>query len=203
MANKPSLTPNNLLRARKILFLVTSLLEKKNIPYHLEGGTLLGLVRDQELLPWDHDVDISIPEKYVPDFLKLRLQLFLMGYKVSIRKSKLTLGPIQKNQYSIFKIKPLGGYIMQWLKPHHVNNLIVLDVFVKVPDNTHTYWQAKGKVMRVENKYYESFETLKYRGENLRTPNQFEAYLTEKYGNWKIPVKKWDCSVDERTIVKE
>ena len=203
MATKPSLTQNNLIRARKILILVTSLLTKKNIPYHLEGGTLLGLVRDQELLPWDHDVDISIPEKYAKSFLKLRVRLFLKGYKISVRRSKLSLGAIQKNQYSIFKIKPLIGYITQWFKPHHLRNFITLDVFIKTHDNTHTYWQAKGKVMRVENKYYESFETIEYKGMELKTPNHYEAYLNEKYGNWKIPVKQWDCSVDELTIVKE
>ena len=38
---EPNLTAQNLASARKLLLLVTSLLDKKGIPYYLEGGTLL------------------------------------------------------------------------------------------------------------------------------------------------------------------
>ena len=39
---------------------IIDLLNKKNIPYYLEGGALLGSVRDADLLPWDNDTDLSI-----------------------------------------------------------------------------------------------------------------------------------------------
>src|SRR5688572_5093981 len=106
MASKSVLTKRNLSRARRILLEVTSLLDKNNIVYHLEGGTLLGLVRDGELLPWDNDVDISIPEKYAEKFSMLKSDLFRLGYKMSTRRSTIESGPIQKNQFSVFKVKP-------------------------------------------------------------------------------------------------
>jgi lipopolysaccharide cholinephosphotransferase len=200
MANKPSLTSANLTKARKILFTVTSLLDANSIPYHLEGGTLLGIVRDQDLLPWDDDVDISVPFEYAEEILKLKQQLLLKGYRMSTRKSKKDAGPIQAGQYSLFKIKPLVGYYLRWFTPG--SELVVLDLFVKVKNQTHTYWQAKEKVMRVENKFYESFETVDYLGQALKVPNHYREYLTEKYGNWSIPVKEWDCGENELTIVK-
>lgn len=203
MASKSVLTKRNLSRARRLLLEVTSLLDKKNIPYHLEGGTLLGLVRDGELLPWDNDVDISIPEKYSEDFLKLRADLLKRGYKTSKRKSPIDAGPIKKNQYSVFKVKPFLGYFLSWFSSGGSKYLVVLDVFVKTHDATHTYWQAKDKVMRVENKYYQSYETINYLGHALKVPNEVEHYLAEKYGNWKIPVKDWDCGLNELTIVKD
>ena len=43
-----------------MLFYSTDFLTKHGIKYFLEGGTLLGIVRDGDLLPWDHEVDISI-----------------------------------------------------------------------------------------------------------------------------------------------
>ena len=49
---KPQLSKKNLQRAKKILFDVVDLLEGQNIGYHLEGGTLLGMVRDNGILPW-------------------------------------------------------------------------------------------------------------------------------------------------------
>lgn len=37
-----------------------NLLNKHNIPYWVCHGTLLGLIRDGRLIPWDHDIDIAI-----------------------------------------------------------------------------------------------------------------------------------------------
>lgn len=198
---KPQLTNKNLSSARKVLFEFTALLDEKNIPYHLEGGTLLGITRDQDLLPWDYDVDISIPQSFVSQLLKLKLALLMRGYRMSVRKSKLSSGPIQKGDYSIIKIKPVRDYYLQWLKPSHVENFVVLDVFVKTNDATHTYWQAKGKVMRVDKKFYQSFETIRYLDHTLKVPNFYKDYLTEKYGDWSVPVKEWDCGKNELTIV--
>ncbi len=36
------------------------LLEKHSIPYWVSHGSLLGIVRENRLLPWDHDIDFSV-----------------------------------------------------------------------------------------------------------------------------------------------
>lgn len=199
--NTPNLTHTNLTRARNVLFSVTNLLDEKSIVYHLEGGTLLGIVRDKDLLPWDHDVDISIPARYASDFVKLKTALFFRGYRLSVRKSKIDIGPVKKGNYSVFKIKPLWSYMLSWFLPNY-KNTIVLDVFTKTNDEQYTYWQAMDKVMRVDKKYYQSFETVSYLGNTLKVPNQYRDYLTEKYGDWSIPVKDWNCGEQELTRVK-
>lgn len=47
------------------LKLVNKLFTDHKIPYWLEKGTLLGSVRDKQLVPWDDDVDISVPICYM------------------------------------------------------------------------------------------------------------------------------------------
>lgn len=136
----------------------------------------------------------------VPDFLKLNWQFLSKGKKLTVRKSTISNGPIQIGQISLIKIKPLGDYLLKAINPKH--DIIVLDVFVKVKDSTHTYWQANGKVMRVENIHYDTFDTISYRGMHLKVPHQFKDYLTKKYGDWSVPVKEWDCAVNEGTIVQ-
>jgi lipopolysaccharide cholinephosphotransferase len=201
--NEPSLTEANLSNARKLLFTITDLLDSKGIPYHLEGGTLLGIVRDRDLLPWDHDVDISIPFEFADAIPKLRGEFLKSGYKITVRKSLKNIGPIEIDQYSIFKVKPLLAYILYWFIPMYKKRLVVMDIFVKTKDESYTYWQAKDKVMRIENKYYESFETILYKDHVLKVPNHYRDYLTEKYGNWSVPVKNWDCATDESTVIKD
>jgi lipopolysaccharide cholinephosphotransferase len=197
--DKTNLISKKLDYARKTLLLVCNLLDEHNIPYHLEGGTLLGLVRDGDLLPWDGDLDISIPLEYAGQLEKMKWTFLKIGIKMSTRRSQQTHGPIQKGQLSIFKIKSLANYLVQLVWPKYPS--VVLDIFVKVKDDQYTYWQANSKIMRVENRYYESFETISYRGKQLKVPNQYKAYLTEKYGDWSVVIKEWDCTENELTIV--
>jgi phosphorylcholine metabolism protein LicD len=190
----------NLINARRVLLTVIDFLNFHNVPYHLEGGTLLGIVRSQELLPWDYDVDISIPFEFKDKLIRLRWKLLWTGYKLSAQRSPSTIGPFAQGEHFVVKIKPLGSYFLHWFIPSH--KFIILDIFLKKTAGDHTYWQAKGKLMRVDSKYYSSHELVPYQGEQLRAPLQYKNYLTEKYGDWSVPVKEWNCSTDELTVVK-
>jgi phosphorylcholine metabolism protein LicD len=192
----------NIQKARKMLFCSTDFLNKYNIPYFLEGGTLLGIVRDGDLLPWDHDVDISINYQYAKKFDKLRWKFYFKGYRVTRRRGIQSYGPIKPNDYRIFKMKPIGLAFFKMFFPALAEKMVVLDIFVKTDDDTHTYWQSMGKILRVDKSHYQSTEVVELNGRKLSAPFNYKDYLTAKYGDWSIPVKEWLCKEDEKAIVR-
>ena len=66
MTSKSTLDPN--------FITVINLLNENNIPYWLCQGTLLGIIRDNKLIEWDHDIDVAVwsgavEKKYITDLL--------------------------------------------------------------------------------------------------------------------------------------
>ena len=199
--NQPSLTDKNLLRARKVLFDVVDFLDSEGIEYWLEGGTLLGIVRDNDLLPWDHDIDLSISVDDAIKFNQNIKKLNKKGYRVTQRKVHKDIAAFKKGQYRIFKVKKFLPSILKILFSIAHKHMIVADIFVKASDDKYTFWQAMEKIMRVDKKYYSSYETVEYLGRKLKVPYDYKGYLTEKYGDWSVPIKNWSCGADEKTIV--
>ena len=59
-------------RAKRMIRDTITILEKHNIRYWIDMGTLLGIIRDNELIPWDHDVDIAVDGSDALKLLKIK-----------------------------------------------------------------------------------------------------------------------------------
>lgn len=59
----------------QILCATDKICTEHHLTYWLEGGTLLGAVRHHGFIPWDDDMDISMPRKDYEQFLKIAPQL--------------------------------------------------------------------------------------------------------------------------------
>jgi phosphorylcholine metabolism protein LicD len=86
---------------RKMLNDLDKLLNTKHIGYWIDGGTLLGAIRHQDIIPWDDDADIVILAENEAKFLQLKPDLFRMGYGLS----KTWCG---------YKIFPLNGRTIKY-----------------------------------------------------------------------------------------
>lgn len=94
---------------------------KHNLTYYLSYGTLIGAVRHQDFIPWDDDIDVSMPredynrllnelEKELPDHLILQHYKNTEGYYLNFAKifNKNTLVIEKAGQ---FNYRVGGAYI--------------------------------------------------------------------------------------------
>jgi len=61
--------------------------EEFNLAYFCCGGTALGAVRHQGLIPWDDDIDVFMPRRDYEALLKLQTEIEKRGYHVASMKN--------------------------------------------------------------------------------------------------------------------
>ena len=99
----------------KILKEVVKVCDENGIKYHLSWGTLLGAIRHQGFIPWDNDIDITMPIADYRKFLEIAPSqlpkwLFVQTYKTDpgynemwakVRANGTTSMPLRWKNYNI------------------------------------------------------------------------------------------------------
>jgi lipopolysaccharide cholinephosphotransferase len=192
MAGTVKLTGRYAEIAEKMLRDVAEILEEAKIPYVLEAGTLLGIVREDRLLPWDTDMDITITRDYAAKLFSLRKKIWSLGYRSRIRTFKEDTGPprilkIQTRRFFFFK----GVHLM--------------DIFIKDLIDDKYFWVISGnkQVLKAAPRhFYEKFTEYTFRGKQYSVPEDYTGYLAYHYGDWKTPVKEWNYLTDDKCVQK-
>ncbi len=197
MSGKTRLEGKNIEIALKLLHTVTSELEKSGVNYWLEGGTLLGVIRENRLLPWDNDMDISM---YITDrwkLLRIAIKLFFKGYRISTRFYNRNMEPFKKGELRMIKVRNYEKFLKK--------GEVMLDIFLKRKVDNEYFWTVgiKSPVLKSSPaKYYDELSKIKFDRKDYLIPKDYEDYLTYRYGDWKIPVKVWNFKKDDNAIVQ-
>lgn len=175
---------------------VADILDAAGIGYILEAGTLLGIVRENRLLPWDNDVDITITDAYENRLLRNRWRFWLKGYRFYVRRYKRDTGQFRKGQVRIIRI--------QTRRLMFIKDLSLLDIFIKRLIGDEYYWTVdviKPVLKATPRHFYDETTVLEFEGEKYSVPKNAEDYLAYHYGkNWRIPVKKWNFRTDDFSV---
>lgn len=187
-------------QAVQLLEKVTDLLEESGIKYWLDGGTLLGAVREKKLIPWDHDLDIGIKfegnevlEKLI---LSLKKKFYVRALPFSKKETIWNLG-----KYRIIKVYPRKKYFFR--------DKLCLDLFIFYREKLDSDHQIVYKYgVWGNNAFYhhsllDELSTLSFYNREYFIPGKPFRYLEAKYGpDWETPKKKWNVVMDDRTIIK-
>lgn len=196
MGGKAKLTNKLAQQALTGLHKVADLLEAHDIPFWLESGTLLGAVREGRLLPWDNDLDLSIRSSDVHRLLRLKWPLLLRGYRVKKERFYQDYGPLKAGELRILKIK-------SWHLKAKAENKLLIDLFIKYPDEDRYYWSVGKK--SIVNKsaprhHYDTLDTIVFDNREFCIPSDVENYLTHRYGDWRTPVQEWNFKTDDKAV---
>ncbi len=194
MAGTIQLTGKYARLGEKALRDVVEILEAENIPYVLEGGTLLGIVRENRLLPWDNDLDLTITRPYTNKLLGARWKFWLKGYRTRVRKIKNDSEHFKKGDARILKIQTTRFFFFK--------DVSLMDIFIKDLTGDRYYWTVSEKnvLKSAPRKYYEKFTTFSFNDKLYSIPAEYDAYLQSRYGDWKTPKQTWDFTKDDLSI---
>jgi len=178
-------------RMKEMLLYTIDTLTEHNIKYWLEAGTLLGILRDGDLIPWDYDADLGIMAEDAVKVLRLRSK-FLPHY---LAKKRPINNPWLPGDTRVVKIKT------PWEKIRQINFHVDLFCVYKVGDDYR--WVDSNALKKVNAKYYDSLDSISWEGRTISIPSHAEEYLQLRYGDWKTPDRNFlsghqDGSIAER-----
>jgi len=194
------LTGENYPIAAKMLVDVARLCEAHNIDYALDAGTLLGIARDGDLIPWDHDMDITLPATEVDRFKQLVVpELRDLGWRVS-GKYRLSHDDVAWRKGDLRAIKIRNH---RYPKLRIGRGRITMDVFIIYEHGDYVWWSNMKKVCRVSAHHFKKRQTLDFKGQSVKVPDDYESMLETVYGNtWRTPDPSFRPSRQDGSIVR-
>jgi phosphorylcholine metabolism protein LicD len=166
------------------------LCDKYNINYWANGGTFIGTVRNKGFIPWDGDVDITMPSSDIKKLEKVVTEL--SGYMWYQTKYN------DPNYLSdIRKIRHLNYHYDDRSKKWH--NGIQLDIF-EISDNIY----KKGRNVKYPSYYLKTIthddifplKKLQFEDFKVNVPNKYKKYSKLSFGDYppkNPPLKNQIC----------
>ena len=136
------------------------------IPFFVGGGTLLGIVRDNALIPWDWDVEIDFRAE---DIYPHRKQVL-----ADLRGSGFAISRVDRS-FRNFKIKAEKfGTVYELLAWQR-----------------HGEFRHRRRY-RLREEFFRRPSNITFAGVELPTFSSPEAYLEFQYGDWRTPLRSSD-----------
>jgi lipopolysaccharide cholinephosphotransferase len=183
LSNKPlAFTGRNRRVAVRLLTDVIDWFERNKIEYALDAGTLLGAVRDNDLIPWDDDIDLCIPQRELPKLEQALADLRSPAIWISKRFWEIDFPGVSGKDLRAIKIynRPLMLF----------KGRIATDVYIKYRrDDGYYYWQSHDLPCRAPSRFLDELTTIDFLDRKVLVPADYEGYLEYVFGDWRRPIK--------------
>lgn len=163
---------------------VVDFLNEHNIEYFIDGGTLLGCVRDGGQIPWDDDIDIGMTPSNYNKFRSLAVQFSKNRFQIT--ESGNVIKIINPNIAFIRNIKVEDDENIIDTEPRYA----CIDIFEYILVKKHyVISHPKNRILFKGAEYHKDdlYPLKEYQYENIKVKgaNNPENYLNNYYGEWK------------------
>lgn len=152
--------------AIKNLKLLAKVFNEAGIKVRPAFGSMLGIVREGNLIEWDEDIDLCILDVEEEKFKTTLWNLKAVGFDL-----------IRYERRGLYSIMKDGEYI---------------DIYVFTKVSPQIYVTGAAFVL---SKYLEVDFSLDFKGIQVFIPKDYDEYLTFQYGDWRTPVKYADFNM--------
>ncbi len=161
-------------RVKDVLFSLLDLLEKNGFTTCLFGGALLGIIRNNDFIDYDGDLDIFvIGEHFYKRDILLRLKADLEQNNLRIRYNyrNLVLG-IEHKVETDTTVSLLETDIISLIKK----------------EDFYCHENSVGR-HKFPHYFFDELDTIEFLGRKCNVPHNPEEFLTYQYGdNWRTPI---------------
>lgn len=150
------------------LKLLTDYLNTTDLHWGPAIGTLLGIVRENDFIAWDEDIDLWIFEEEEEKFKDMLWDIMNLGFDI-IRYYRRGLYSIMRN----------GEYIDFYVM-HSIGGGV----------------RHNGGMAFMFEKYLKEVMPYDFKGVQLSIPIEYDEFLSFRYGDWRTPVQYCDFDMN-------
>lgn len=167
-------------KLKRLLRALDRICSENELSYWIEGGTLLGAVREKDIIPWDDDVDVAMTEEDCRRLLSMDLSKY--GVEVSRVFKGRMMSPTHPGELELLKIHFKGEMDATWVD---IFPRRLISGKYELIGSAKTLWPTAW----FEEECFHGYTVYKLGSLRVRGPNQPLKYLERCYGDWETPQK--------------
>ncbi|WP_166424992.1 LicD family protein [Paraglaciecola sp. 20A4] len=174
-----------------LLLMLSANLNSHDVPHYIDAGTLLGVYRDNALIPWDDDLDFSVNAQYLEHTVETLEQLLpklleLTGVPWTLHQY------VNQREYGAVSVGAIRA--LKFLPSEENVTLPGIDFFVKYIDGEYMDYCLASRGFRMPTRHFSNIRGHSFSEGTVYLPHDVEDYLEGHYGDWQTPNQDWSLN---------